>query len=51
MIRIVENEAGGLIDRRGARAGRRVRLRAGMDGERGKSGFVLRRELASLAKV
>src|SRR6185369_11806512 len=37
MVDILEHERGGLIDRRGARAGGRVRLGAGMDRERGKA--------------
>ena len=37
VVDILEHERGGLIDRRGARAGGRVRLGAGMDRERGKA--------------
>ena len=40
MVRVVEDEAGGLVDRRRTRAGRRVRLSAGMDSKCGKSGLV-----------
>jgi hypothetical protein len=37
VVDILEHERGGLIDRRGTRAGGRVRLGAGMDRERGKA--------------
>jgi hypothetical protein len=41
VLGIIEDEAGGLVDRRGARAGGRVGLRAGMDGQRVETlGFV-----------
>ena len=38
MVGIVEDEGGRLVDRRGARAGRRIGLGAGMDGERVETG-------------
>ena len=38
MIGIVEDKGGGLVDRRGARAGGRIGLGAGMDGERVETG-------------
>ncbi len=38
VVDIVEHEGGGLVDRRHPRLGGRVRLRAGMDGERGEAG-------------
>ena len=38
VVDVVEHEGGGLVDRRRARAGGRVGLRAGMDGERGEAG-------------
>jgi hypothetical protein len=38
VIDVVEHERRGLVDRGRARAGGRVRLRAGMDRERGKAG-------------
>ncbi len=37
MIRVIEDERRGLVDRRRARAGGRIRLRAGVNRERGKS--------------
>jgi hypothetical protein len=41
VVDVVEDEGGGLVDRRGARAGCRVRLRAGMDGKCIESGRAL----------
>ena len=38
MVGVIEDIGGGLVDRRGARAGRRIRLGAGMDGERVETG-------------
>ena len=39
MLDVVEDKGRGLIDRRGARAGRGIGLRAGMDGKRVEAGF------------
>ena len=44
VIDIVEDEGRGLIDRRRARAGRRVGLRAGVNGQRGKAGLAVGHE-------
>ena len=41
VLDVVEDEGRGLIDRRGARAGRGVGLGAGMDGERVEAGLAL----------
>src|SRR5262249_39634686 len=40
LIGIIEHIGDGLIDRRGARAGGRIRRGAGMDGQGGKAGFL-----------
>ncbi len=41
MVGIVEDEAGRLVDRRRTRAGRRIRLCAGMNGKRVETRIVL----------
>ena len=41
VVGIVEDEGRRLVDRRGARAGRRIGLGAGMDGERVEAGGAL----------
>ena len=42
VVDVVEHEGGGLVDRRRARAGRRVGLRAGVDGKRGEARVCVR---------
>jgi hypothetical protein len=42
VIGIIEDEAGGLVDRRGARASGRIGLRAGMNGKRVETWLIVR---------